>query len=152
MLSLAALFWGFLLPLAAQQSFTEQLTKNRYELKVEGGRMAGTGVAVLEAAIQDAQFVLVGEDHGIAEIPAVYAGLCDIAGPLGFHTMAIETGPLVAAELQQWVRQANGKAEAEQPRSIRADIAECPRNRPKAAAWSPAKQAIMAASPRKAAG
>jgi len=96
---------------AQQQSFTEQLNKNRYDLKVQDGKLSGTGVPVLEAALKDVQFVMVGEDHGIAEIPAFYQGVCDITGPLGFHTMAIETGPLVAAKLQQWVRQPNGQAE-----------------------------------------
>jgi hypothetical protein len=112
-LSLGALSLTFALAAAAQQpaTFTDQLNKNRYDLKLQDGRLSGTGAPVLESAIKDAQFVMVGEDHGIAEIPAIYGGLCDIAGPLGFHTMAIETGPLVAAKLQQWAGQPNGQSE-----------------------------------------
>ena len=97
--------------LAQTPNFAEQLNKQRYELDVQDGHLAGSGIPVLESALKDAQFVMVGEDHGIAEIPTVYAGLCDILGPQDFHTMAIETGPLVARELEQWVRQPNGKAE-----------------------------------------
>ena len=96
---------------AQTPNFAEQLNKQRYELSVQEGHLAGSGVPVLESALKDAQFVMVGEDHGIAEIPALYAGLCDILGPQDFHTMAIETGPLVAGKLEQWVREPNGKAE-----------------------------------------
>jgi hypothetical protein len=96
---------------AQQTAFTEELNKNRFDLTVKDGHLTGSGLPLLEAAIKDAQFVMVGEDHGIAQIPAVYAGLCDIAGPQGFHTMAIETGPLVAAKLEQWIREPNGQAE-----------------------------------------
>lgn len=96
---------------AQTPSFAEQLNKQRYELSVQDGHLAGSGVPVLESALKDAQFVMVGEDHGIAQIPGVYAGLCDILGPQDFHTMAIETGPLVAGKLEQWVREPNGKAE-----------------------------------------
>jgi len=112
-LSLVALILAVGSAAVAQQppSFTEQLNKNRYDLKVQDGRLSGAGAPVLESAMKDAQFVMVGEDHGIAEIPAIYGGLCDIAGPLGFHTMAIETGPLVAENLQQWVRQPHGQAD-----------------------------------------
>jgi len=113
-LSIGALTLAFGLAAAAQQpppTFIDHLNKNRYDLKLQDGRLSGTGAPVLETAIKDAQFVMVGEDHGIAEIPAIYSGLCNIAGPLGFHTMAIETGPLVAAKLQQWASQPNGQSD-----------------------------------------
>jgi len=96
---------------AQTPNFAEQLNKQRYELSVQDGHLSGSGVPVLESAFKDAQFVMVGEDHGIAQIPGVYAGLCDILGPQDFHTMAIETGPLVAGKLEQWVREPSGKAE-----------------------------------------
>jgi hypothetical protein len=89
--------------------FADRLTKNHYQLTVENGHLSGNGVPVLTAALEGAQFVMVGEDHGIAQIPAFYGGLCGIVGPNGFHTMAIETGPLVAHELEQWVRQGDGR-------------------------------------------
>jgi hypothetical protein len=89
--------------------FADRLLANRYQLAVENGRLAGPGVAVLKEALEGANFVMVGEDHGIAQIPTFYSGLCDILGPAGFHTMAIEVGPLAAHELETWVRQGDGK-------------------------------------------
>jgi len=53
--------------------------------------------------MEQAQFVLIGEDHGIAQIPEFVGAVCEILAPQGFHTMAIETGPLAADELQQWL-------------------------------------------------
>lgn len=105
--------FGSVISLPAQTAppadFAGRLTANRFQLAIENGHLSGTGLAVLKSALDDAQFVLVGEDHGIAQIPAFYAGLCDILGPAGFHTMAIETGPLAAAQLETWVRQDDGK-------------------------------------------
>jgi hypothetical protein len=64
---------------------------------------------VLKEALDGAQFVLVGEDHGIAQIPAFYQGICQILGPAGFSTMAIETGPVAAEQLAKWVVQPDGR-------------------------------------------
>ena len=64
---------------------------------------------VLKEVVDGAQFVLVGEDHGMAQIPAFYSGLCRILGPAGFHTMAVETGPLAADVLSEWIVQADGR-------------------------------------------
>lgn len=89
--------------------FTDRLSKNRYQLTIENGHLTGPGMPILKAALDDSQFVMVGEDHGIAQIPAFYAGLCELVGPASFHTMAIETGPLVARELEQWVQQGDGR-------------------------------------------
>ena len=59
----------------------------------------------------DAQFVLVGEDHGIAQIPAIVGALCDQLMPIGFHTMALEVGPLAAQNLESWVRDPGGRGQ-----------------------------------------
>jgi hypothetical protein len=88
---------------AQQNQFVDMLRANRYELSTVDGRLSGTGVPVLRGAIVQAQFVLIGEDHGIAQIPELVGAVCDILGPQGFHTMAIETGPLAARELQRWL-------------------------------------------------
>jgi hypothetical protein len=88
---------------AQQSQFVDMLRTNRYELSTVDGRLSGAGVPVLRGAIEQAQFVLIGEDHGIAQIPELVGAVCDILGPQGFHTMAIETGPLAAGELQRWL-------------------------------------------------
>jgi hypothetical protein len=88
---------------AQQNQFVDMLRASRYELSIVDGRLSGTGVPVLRGAIEQAQFVLIGEDHGIAQIPELVGAVCGILGPQGFHTMAIEAGPLAAGELQRWL-------------------------------------------------
>lgn len=94
---------------AQQDKFTDRLLKNRYELGVQQGTLLGNGAAVLKNAINDAQFVLIGEDHGIAQIPQFVGAVCDVLGPLGFHSMAMETGPLVGSELETWAQGPDGR-------------------------------------------
>ena len=47
---------------------------------------------------------LLGEYHGLAQTPEFWAAVCKAAGADGFHTMAIEEGPLAAAELENRLR------------------------------------------------
>jgi hypothetical protein len=98
-------------PALAQEKFTDRLLQNRYQLDFQEGRLTGTGLPVLQNALANVQFVLIGEDHGISQIPEFAAAVCDLIGPQGFHTMAIETGPLAASELQQWVTRDSGRAD-----------------------------------------
>lgn len=92
-----------------EADFRDRLSKNRYPLVLENGHLSGSGMTVLRAALAGAQFVMVGEDHGISQIPAFYGGLCELLGPAGFHTMAVETSPLAAKELEKWVGQGDGR-------------------------------------------
>lgn len=101
-------------PLSAQapsnpvDRFTARLLQNRYPLVVRDGRLSGAGAHVLQSAIAQSRFVLLGEEHGVAQTPAFWAGVCNAAAPERFHTMAVEEGPLVAAELERFARQPNG--------------------------------------------
>jgi len=79
----------------------DALEQNRFPIEVRDGKLAGPGSAVLQAALAEANFVLLGEDHGIRQIPAFAGSLCRELAPHGFHTMAIEAGPAVTAELQK---------------------------------------------------
>jgi len=94
-----------------QSTFTERLRTNRYELRVQQGHLSGTGASVLESAVADAQFVLVGEDHGIAQIPDFVDALCDLLAPRGFHTMAVEAGPTITSELEKWAQSPDGRSQ-----------------------------------------
>jgi len=96
--------------LAQENKFAERLLQNRYQIDFQEGRLAGTGLPVLQKALAGAQFVLIGEDHGIAQIPQFAGAVCDLIGPQGFRTMAVETGPLAANELQHWIAADSGRA------------------------------------------
>jgi hypothetical protein len=109
-LATACLFRAASLP-AQDNAFHDRLLKNRYALTVSGDQLGGAALPVLHSAMKEAQFVLVGEDHGIAQIPALMRGFCDLLMPSGFHTMAIETGPLAADRLKAWARDPKGRAE-----------------------------------------
>ena len=96
---------------AQDSTFNERLLKNRYALTLSGANLGGSALPVLETALEDAEFVLVGEDHGIAQIPAIVRGLCDHLTPAGFDTMALEVGPLAAKNLETWVRDQGGRGQ-----------------------------------------
>src|SRR5271168_3686126 len=81
---------------AQNAAFTETLKKNRAAISVQDGRLAGSGAEILRGALADAQFVALGEDHGIRQIPEFAAALCAELAPHGFHHMGLEIGPYVA--------------------------------------------------------
>lgn len=63
-------------PAVAQDSTLVRLSShNTYPLQVNGGQLSGAGWDKLVADVQKSQFVLVGEDHGIAQIPLFTAAL-----------------------------------------------------------------------------
>jgi erythromycin esterase-like protein len=87
----------------AQDQFDKKLVENRYELNLKDGHLSGAGSEVLEKAVSGAQFILIGEQHGNTETPEFVSAVCDLAVPQGFHTMALETGPLIAGQLENWI-------------------------------------------------
>jgi hypothetical protein len=92
-------------------ALSAKLLQNRYSLTFSSGQFAGPAAYLLESAVAQSQFVLVGEQHGFAESPLFWSALCSIAVPRGFHTMAIEEGPLAAGELAEWSARADGEAQ-----------------------------------------
>jgi len=94
---------------AAQNTkFEEEIRQNRFVIVLREGKLAGPGGDVLRAAMANAQFVLLGEDHGIQQIPAFSSGVCAELGSRGFHIMTIETGTYVTPEIEKFVRVADG--------------------------------------------
>jgi hypothetical protein len=93
------------------ESFTEALKASRLGLSVDGGKLGGAGGAAIRAATADAQFVLLGEDHGIAQVPQFAAALCGELAPRGFHRVELEISPSVAPTLERFARAADGAAQ-----------------------------------------
>jgi hypothetical protein len=98
-------------PSRPAERFLAKLLENRYPLSVHGGQLSGAGAQVLRSAITQSRFVLLGEEHGVAQTPELMTAVCKAAGPRQFHTMAVEEGPLVAAELEGWARRPDGLAQ-----------------------------------------
>jgi hypothetical protein len=88
--------------------FVETLQKNRAAIAVQNGKLGGPGAEILRPALADAQFVALGEDHGIQQIPEFAAALCAELAPHGFHHLGLEIGPYVAPELEKFARNADG--------------------------------------------
>jgi hypothetical protein len=88
--------------------FVETLQKNRAAITVQNGKLGGPGAELLRPALADAQFVALGEDHGIQQIPEFAAALCAELASHGFHHLGLEIGPYVAPELEKFARNADG--------------------------------------------
>ena len=113
---LALAFSALLLSIATHAQspsdpLTAKLLQNRYSLTLSNGQFTGTAAHLLQSAVAQSSFILVGEQHGFAQSPSFWSALCTIAVPAGFHTMAIEEGPLVTGELEQWSTRADGEVQ-----------------------------------------
>ena len=95
----------------ATDRFLAKLLQNRYALAVRGGQLTGAGAPLLTSAIAQSRFIQLGEYHGVAQTPEFVTAVCHAAAPQGFHTLAVEEGPLVAAELETWARRPDGMAQ-----------------------------------------
>jgi hypothetical protein len=101
--------FGFAIGTRAQNAeFADVLKKNRGVVSVQDGKLAGPSAEVLRTALAEAQFVALGEDHGIRQIPDFAAALCAELAPHGFHHMGLEIGTYVAPELEAMARRADG--------------------------------------------
>jgi hypothetical protein len=60
---------------AQDSTLTRFVHQNQYELSVAGPQFAGTGWGKLQQDLATSQFVLVGEDHGLAQIPVFTTAL-----------------------------------------------------------------------------
>ncbi|MCB0633229.1 MAG: hypothetical protein R2824_32595 [Saprospiraceae bacterium] len=97
------LFCNCLLP--AQDSLLIQaLEKNRYGLTLENESLSGAGADLLQAEAADNQFLLIGESHGLAEIPKFTAALFRQITAQGYRYFATETGPFTAELLEGWAQ------------------------------------------------
>ncbi|MFY9663418.1 MAG: hypothetical protein WAL67_00170 [Candidatus Cybelea sp.] len=84
---------------AGAAGFDAAVAQQRVDLSFANGTFGGPGAAVIAKAVAGAQYVMIGEDHGIAEIPAFSTALCTAIAPQGFDALALEVGPSTAAVL-----------------------------------------------------
>lgn len=78
-----------------------QVADIRQPIRLEDGKLTGRGAETLLKATNGAHFVVLGEDHGFAEIPKFAAALWDTKP---FDHLVIETGPITAGELEKILR------------------------------------------------
>src|SRR5208282_3323786 len=77
-------------------AFEQKLREARYDLRIENGKFVGSAAPVLEGAIANARYVLIGEDHFTREIPEFATAVCDVMAPQGLSDLVVEVGPQVA--------------------------------------------------------
>jgi hypothetical protein len=86
----------------AQDDLAALLEQNRHGLRLaEDGTLAGEGARLLLERGRDARFVLIGEMHGVAEVPQFSAALFRALATHGLRHLAIETGEGVAMHLNR---------------------------------------------------
>ena len=78
---------------AQDSTLTRLVRQNRYDLTVNGTQFGGAGWDKLRDAVQKSQFVLLGEDHGIAQVPQFAAAIAQVLKPTIF---VAEVDPYVA--------------------------------------------------------
>ncbi|MCW5573759.1 MAG: hypothetical protein KIT37_12110 [Steroidobacteraceae bacterium] len=71
--------------------FQQTLAATRMPVALRDGRLSGPGATFLEARANESQFVLVGEEHGVADIASTVRALLAGIGPLGYRHLAIES-------------------------------------------------------------
>jgi hypothetical protein len=97
----------------AQESDTllvRLLEEHRSPLSLAEGQLEGPGADILLKEGAAAQFFLVGEEHGIADVPELTGALFQALRPHGYRHLVIETSPPLARELERRAR--SGGAEA----------------------------------------
>jgi hypothetical protein len=98
----AAVLLGCRAAHAQDSTLTRLIRHNHYALQLSGAQLSGAGWDRVRADIQKSQFVLVGEDHGIAQIPLFAAAVAQEFKPAVF---VAEVDPYVAQAVTRLVAQ-----------------------------------------------
>ncbi len=83
-----------------EDELTRTLKENTFSLAIENGTFTGNGADAIRKTLQSAQFLLVGEQHGIKEVAEFTEVLFAESNPFGFNYLCIETDPYVAKKLE----------------------------------------------------
>ena len=86
--------------ITAIKQFTNLVGLNQYAIHFQDGQYVGEGFDFLLKAGQQAQFFMLGEEHGIAENPQLAAALLTELVAHGYQHLAVEVSPQMAAVLQ----------------------------------------------------
>jgi len=98
-------------PVLAQDSaLVEAFRANRLPLRFEGPTLAGAGGELLLREARAAQFTLVGEEHGVREVPQLVERLLNRLRDAGYRHVAIEVSPLAALRLRALARTGTPRA------------------------------------------
>ena len=89
------------LTLLGQDSLlTQKLKANARFFQSQGNVLSGEGFDFLKKEADESSFFMIGEDHGLREIPYFTGELYDAIRPMGYGYFATETGPFTAEMIQ----------------------------------------------------
>jgi len=91
-------------PPSVEQRLLDRARQNLHPMSFNGHVCAGSGWDLLVAESRQAEFVLLGEEHGTVETPILALQLFTALRPSGFDTMAIEISPPIAQDLDAAAR------------------------------------------------
>jgi hypothetical protein len=91
-----------------QATLADVLKAHRLPIRLENGVLRGAGAERLVRDAQAAQFVLVGEDHGFAEVPALTQALFRQLSKTGTRALVLEIGSQSAAAAERALRAGPG--------------------------------------------
>ena len=80
-------------------TFLTKVADNQYNLTLDDGQLSGSAVPLLEDAIHTAQFFVIGEEHGIAEIPQITSAIFDSCYEADYRHFCAEISPLMARDI-----------------------------------------------------
>jgi hypothetical protein len=83
----------------AAQKISKAAIANRYALSFDGRKFSGPAWEKLVQEGRQAQFFLIGEEHGIAENPKLAAAIFTELAKFGYSKIVVETSPYMAQRL-----------------------------------------------------
>jgi hypothetical protein len=96
---------------AQDTTFIKALRANVSPFTIANGRMTGAGADALARAARENQFILVGEDHGIRELPEFVSALFAAARPADYRHLGVEIGPITGRRLETTMRAPDSQRE-----------------------------------------
>ena len=81
------------------------LKENSWRVEAKAGELTGPGAARIVEWSRDAQFFLLGENHGSAGIARFATGVAKALGPVGFRHTVVEADPLVTDRMVALLKQ-----------------------------------------------
>jgi hypothetical protein len=95
---------------AQDTALVRSLSAHAVPLTLSDGRISGPGADLLRAEAGRSQFVLVGEDHGMRELPQLVSALFRAVQPAGYAHLAVEVGPFSGRTLEATLRRPGGRS------------------------------------------
>ncbi len=91
-------------PQEIRAKFQETLAASRMAIEVKGGRLSGPGALFLRERAVASQFVLIGEEHGVATIADTVRAYFGDLNSVGYRHFALEADPYMTAKMEAMLR------------------------------------------------